>query len=129
MCLYLTNHNNKLCAYIYTVHSYIYCQRSRRVGWWQQCSTLMVLYNVIFNHITSSFTCTTRNLIYAIVCQRCQMLYRILAKPKHLCPYTRFWDHIRSIRSVSLSFPGRPIATHFNSNSHTIEHTKITSIL
>ena len=39
---------------------------------------------------------------------------------------TRFSDHLRSIRS---NLPGRPVAAHFNSTGHTIEHAKITGIL
>ena len=39
---------------------------------------------------------------------------------------TRFSDHLLSIRSNLL---GRPVAEHFNSNGHAIEHAKITGIL
>ena len=79
--------------------------------------------NGIRHHITSSFTCTSRNLIYAIVCQHCQMLY--IGETKTALS-TRFSDHLRSIRS---NLPGRPVAAHFNSTGHTIEHAKITGIL
>ena len=79
--------------------------------------------NGIRHHITSSFTCTSRNLIYAIVCQRCQMLY--IGETKTAL-FTRFSDHLRFIRS---NLPGRPVAAHFNSTGHTIEHAKITGIL
>ena len=78
--------------------------------------------NGISHHITSSFTCTSRNLIYAIVCQHCQMLY--IGETKTALS-TRFSDYLRSIRS---NFPLRPVAAHFNSTGHTIEHAKITGI-
>ena len=66
---------------------------------------------------------TSRNLIFAIVCQRCQMLY--ISETKTALS-TRFSDHLRSIRS---NLPSRPVAAHFNSNGHTIEHAEITGIL
>ena len=77
----------------------------------------------IHHHITSSFTSTSRNLIYAIICQRCQMLY--IGETKTALS-TRCSNHLRAIRS---NLPGRPVATHFNSTGHAIQHAKITGIL
>ena len=58
--------------------------------------------------ITSTFTCASRNLIYAIICQKCGHIY--IGETK--TPLSvRFFDHVRSIRD---NLAGRPVAAHFN---------------
>ena len=61
--------------------------------------------------IKETFTCESRNLIYAIICKRCEMKYigetgRLLAE--------RFRDHLRYIHKKEL----KPVPLHFNSPNH-----------
>ena len=61
--------------------------------------------------IKDSFTCESRNLIYAITCKRCNKAY-IGETGKRLSD--RFAQHLRDIRQCS----GTPVATHFNETDH-----------
>jgi hypothetical protein len=73
--------------------------------------------------ITSSFTCTSKHLIYAIVCMRCGALY--IGETK--TPLSvRFSDHCRSVKN---NVTNKPVAVHFNSTNHTISDMKVTAIL
>ena len=75
------------------------------------------------HHITSSFTCTSKNVIYALICKVCGMLY--IGETK--TPISvRFSDHIRSIRSNATN---KPVAVHFNQANHTVDDVQITAIL
>ena len=98
------------------------CKRPRCKTYAHVFQTVVITVPVLtgFDTKLPSLTCTSRNLIYAIVCQLCQMLY--IGETKTPLS-TRFSDHLRS------NLPGRPVAAHFNSNGHTIEHAKITGIL
>jgi hypothetical protein len=75
------------------------------------------------HHITSSFTCTSKNVIYALICKVCGMLY--IGETKTPLA-VRFSDHIRSIRN-NISY--KPVAAHFNQSNHTVDDVQITAIL
>ena len=70
-----------------------------------------------------NFTCTSENLIYAIVCQRCSKIY--IGETKNSLAI-RFSAHRRSIENNE---PGYPVATHFNSEPHTLNDVKVTCVL
>ena len=73
--------------------------------------------------ITSTFTCASRNLIYAIICQKCGHIF--IGETK--TPLSvRFSDHVRSIRD---NLAGRPVAAHFNQPDHSLNHVSVTGIL
>ncbi|GFS06977.1 hypothetical protein ElyMa_006559200, partial [Elysia marginata] len=61
--------------------------------------------------IADSFTCTSRNLIYAIVCKRCDMVY-IGETDSNLA--TRFSKHLRHVQNGV----HKPFALHFRSSGH-----------
>ena len=71
--------------------------------------------------ICDTFTCTSRNLIYAIICVKCNLIY--IGETKRRMA-DRFTEHLRSIR---LRMPGLPIATHF-CNGHSTDDIKVTGI-
>ena len=64
------------------------------------------------NHtILEHFTCTTRGVVYAIRCKRCDLLY-VGQTGQRLAD--RFAQHLRSIRRDD----GQPVSRHFNSPIH-----------
>ena len=60
--------------------------------------------------VSYEFTCTTKNLVYAIICTRCNMLY--IGETKRRMA-DRFTEHLRSIR---IQLPGIPVAQHFHNH-------------
>jgi hypothetical protein len=100
------------------------CKRPRC----KTCKFVITTSNVVGptgtkHHISSTFTCTSRNLIYAIVCQRCNQIY--IGETKTPLA-VRFSDHIRSIRDRTAN---KPVAVHFSSDGHSVDDVKITAIL
>ena len=72
--------------------------------------------------IDDGFTCESRNLIYAIICKRCNKAY-IGETGKRLSD--RFAQHLRDIRQCSVT----PVATHFNDTGHLGAHdVQVTAI-
>ncbi|GFR81867.1 hypothetical protein ElyMa_004081700 [Elysia marginata] len=61
--------------------------------------------------IADSFTCTSRNLIYAIVCKRCDMVYIGETGPNLA---TRFSEHLRDVQNGV----HKPVSLHFRSSGH-----------
>ncbi|GFR70465.1 hypothetical protein ElyMa_003787100 [Elysia marginata] len=61
--------------------------------------------------IADSFTCTSRNLIYAIVCKRCDMVY-IGETGRNLA--TRCSEHLRDVQNGA----HKPVSLHFCSSGH-----------
>ena len=64
--------------------------------------------------IRDRFICQSENVIYSIICRRCDNLY-IGETGRRL--RERFSQHLRSVRNSS---PGFPVAKHFNSASHSL---------
>ena len=58
--------------------------------------------------IHQHFTCTSTNLVYVLVCKRCNKLY-VGETKRRLAD--RVTEHLRSIKQ---NLPGFPVATHFN---------------
>ena len=71
--------------------------------------------------ITRSFTCHSRNIIYAIRCSHCQKIY-IGETSRTL--NTRISEHLADIRHKR----SKPVATHFNSPNHTITHVQVLAL-
>ena len=72
--------------------------------------------------IQDSFTCESRNIIYAITCKRCHKAY-IGETGKRLSD--RFAQHLRDIRQCSVT----PVATHFNDTGHSgVDDVQVTAI-
>ncbi|XP_071846388.1 uncharacterized protein [Apostichopus japonicus] len=89
------------------------CNRSR-------CNTCKYVTSNIVLRITGPknsfiikhhFSCISTNVIYVIICQRCNLLYIGETKRRLADCIT---EHLRSIKS---KFPGYPVASHFNSPS------------
>ncbi|KAJ8049400.1 hypothetical protein HOLleu_02139 [Holothuria leucospilota] len=59
-------------------------------------------------NIHQDFTCTSANVVYVLVCKRCNILYVGETKRRLADQVT---EHLRSIKQ---NLPGFPIATHFN---------------
>ena len=74
-------------------------------------------------HIRERFTCTTNNMIYAITCTACSMIYVGETKRRMA---DRATEHLRSIR---LQTSGLPVAQHFNIPGHTINDFKICGLM
>ena len=63
--------------------------------------------------IKNSFTCTTTNVVYAISCTKCNLIYIGETKRKIA---DRFWEHLLSINKQierNEETPGLPVANHF----------------
>ena len=71
--------------------------------------------------IHDTFSCTSVNLIYAITCHKCDMLY--IGETKRRMA-DRFTEHLRSIK---LKQTGLPVASHFATN-HSLNDITITGI-
>ncbi|XP_067851243.1 receptor-transporting protein 3-like [Heptranchias perlo] len=63
-------------------------------------------------HVTKPFTCTSANLVYCILCSKCDFLY-VGETERRLGD--RFAEHLRSVRTRN---PNLRVACHFNSPSH-----------
>jgi hypothetical protein len=75
-------------------------------------------------NITDHFTCTSKNVVYIIICSRCNVLY-VGETMRRLAD--RFTEHLRSIRC---NFEGFPVARHFNPpNSCSISDIKVTGAI
>ena len=73
--------------------------------------------------VREGFTCVSRNVIYAIVCQRCSQAY-IGETGRRLGD--RFREHIYDISRDA----GTPVASHFNSRDHEgVRDIRVTAIL
>ena len=70
-------------------------------------------------HITSSFTCTSANLVYCIVCLHCGELY--VGETKRRLG-DRFREHLNDIRKNNKN---SPVAVHFNTSDHSIEDVSV----
>ena len=66
-------------------------------------------------NIHEHFTCTSKGIVYCIICKKCNKLY-IGETKRRLAD--RFVEHLRSIRINTTAFP---VAHHFNSDDHTAE--------
>ena len=62
--------------------------------------------------MTQPFTCISKNIVYGIICKRCNIIY-IGETGRRLAD--RITEHIRSVRN---NFSGFPVAQHFNPPSH-----------
>ena len=62
--------------------------------------------------MTETFTCISKDIVYGIICERCNINY-IGETGRRLAD--RITEHIRSVRN---NFPGFPVAQHFNPPSH-----------
>ena len=63
-------------------------------------------------NVTQPFTCISKNIVYGLICKRCNIIY-IGETGRRLAD--RITEHIRSIRN---NFSGFPLAQHFNPPSH-----------
>ncbi|KAJ8050343.1 hypothetical protein HOLleu_03507 [Holothuria leucospilota] len=59
-------------------------------------------------NVHQHFTCTSANVVYVLVCKRCNILY-VGETKRRLAD--RVTEHLRSIKQ---NLPGFPVATHFN---------------
>lgn len=88
----------------------------------RQCNTCIHTYNgttiagpdATF-HVKSSFSCTTKNVVYCILCINCGKLY--LGETKRMLA-ERFREHLRDITKKKTT---SPVAQHFNSAGHSID--------
>ena len=72
--------------------------------------------------INQQFSCTSTNVIYAIICKRCNMLY--IGETKNKLS-VRFSGHLRTIKKRE----NMPVANHFNTNGHALDDISITVIM
>jgi len=72
--------------------------------------------------ITSSATCTTKNIVYCITCTKCGKLY--IGETKRMLR-ERFREHLRDIRISNMV---SPVAQHFNSRDHNIDDITVSCI-
>ena len=74
--------------------------------------------------MTQPFTCISKNIVYGIISNRCNIIY-IGETGRGLAD--RITEHIRSIRN---NFYGFPVAQHFNHPSHcSLNHFSVTGII
>ena len=99
----------------------------------RRCNTCKFVTNCSATHIegpkgsfnvTQPFTCISKNIVYGIICKRCNIIY-IGETGRRLAD--RITEHIRSIRN---NFSGFPVAQHFNPPSHcSINDFSVTGII
>ncbi|XP_074924975.1 uncharacterized protein LOC142047212 [Chelonoidis abingdonii] len=77
--------------------------------------------NQISHTITGSFTCTSTNVTYAIICQQCPSAMYISQTGQSL--WKRINEHKSDIRNGNIQ---KPIGEHFNLPEHTIADLKVT---
>ena len=63
-------------------------------------------------YVTEPFTCISKNIVYCIICKRCNIIY-IREAGRRLAD--RITEHIRSLRKIISGFP---VAQHFIPPSH-----------
>ena len=73
--------------------------------------------------IKDSFSCTSKNVVYVIVCLKCGELYvgetgRMLAE--------RFREHLGDVRHAR---PNKEVAAHFNLPGHSLDDISVTGVL
>ena len=73
--------------------------------------------------VRSSFTCTSRNVVYAICCLACGKVY-IGETLRRLGD--RFREHLRDIKNKSRT---SPVAQHFNSPGHSVEDVTVSVLV
>ena len=76
------------------------------------CSAIHIKGPKLSFNVTQPFTCISKNIVYGIICKRCNIIY-IGETGRRLAD--RITEHIRSIRN---NFSGFPVAQHFNPPSH-----------
>ena len=76
------------------------------------CSAIHIIGTKGSFNVTEPFTCISKNIVYGIICQRCNMIY-IGETGRRLAD--RITEHIRSIQN---NFSGFPVAQHINPPSH-----------
>ena len=69
-------------------------------------------------YIKRTFTCQSDNLVYAITCQLCKMIY-VGETARSLV--VRFAEHLADIRYNH----SKPVAQHFDSVGHTIADVRV----
>ena len=72
--------------------------------------------------ISQSFSCTTTNVVYCIVCTKCSMLYVGEAKRRL---GDRFREHLRLVRLHDMS---SEVGVHFNTCGHVIHDMRVTAL-
>ena len=94
-----------------------------------RCKTCAHVYSTDTIHgpastfkIRDSFSCISCNIVYAIICTKCRLLY--VGETKRRMS-DRFTEHLRSIK---LKLPGLPVATHFSNNNHSLKDIQITGL-
>lgn len=83
---------------------------------------ILVTPNATFT-VRSSFTCTTRNVVYAISCLACSKIY-IGETLRRLGD--RFREHLRDIRNKSKI---SPVAQHFNRPGHSSDDVTVSVLV
>lgn len=73
-------------------------------------------------HIRESFQCTSTNVVYGIVCNKCSMLY-IGETKRRLAD--RFREHLRAIR---IHDGTSEVGLHFSSGGHNIDDAVVTAL-
>ena len=71
-------------------------------------------------NIVHSFSCTTENVVYCIICSKCSLLY-IGETKRRLAD--RFREHLRFIRIKQMT---SEVAVHFNTCNHDIDDIRVT---
>ena len=87
-----------------------------------------ITQDTTFHHQNTKYTfntdinCKTSNLIYGIKCHRCEMILYVGETGTTI--YERFQNHISSIKRKQ----DHPVAEHFNTPDHELEHLTIICI-
>ena len=76
------------------------------------CSAIHIEGPIGSFNVTKSITCISKNIVYGIICKRCNIIY-IGETGRRLAD--KITEHIRSIRTNFIDFP---VAQHFNPPSH-----------
>ena len=72
--------------------------------------------------VQDTFTCTSTNLVYCLMCNKCEKLY-IGETKRRLAD--RVTEHLRSVR---LNTPGLPVASHFNLANHNVSDMRVCGV-
>eukprot|EP00061_Rhincodon_typus_P001881 g16031.t1 len=74
-------------------------------------------------HIKQTFHCTSANVVYCVRCSRCGLFY--IGETKRRLGEC-FVEHLRLVHDKHLHLP---VASHFNSSSHSLDDMSILGLL
>ena len=100
------------CIYVLYICMYIYIYMYNTCKCVTNCSAIHIKGPKGSFNVTEPFTCISKNIVYGIICRRCNMIY-IGETGCRLAD--RITEHIPSIKN---NFSGFPVAQNFNPPSH-----------